>query len=71
MIFEKPINQTERNLPEQVQALYDGVGVLVEQLNTERAACRRLPSGTKTKLPPAAATMRRRLRSAQRWRREL
>ena len=37
MIFEKPINRTGRNLPEQVQALYDGVGVLVEQLNTERA----------------------------------
>lgn len=37
MIFEKPINRTGRNLPEQIQALYDGVGTLVEQLNTERA----------------------------------
>lgn len=37
MIFDKPINRTGRNLPEQVQALYDDVGTLVEQLNTERA----------------------------------
>ena len=37
MIFEKPINRTGQDLPEQVQALYDGVGTLVEQLNTERA----------------------------------
>lgn len=38
MNFEKPINRTARALPEQVQALYDGVGALVEQLNSERAA---------------------------------
>lgn len=37
MIFEKPINRTGQALPTQVQALYDGVGTLVEQLNTERA----------------------------------
>ena len=37
MIFEKPINRTGQGLPMQVQALYDGVGVLIEQLNTERA----------------------------------
>lgn len=36
MIFDKPINKTEQGLSEQVQALYDGVGTLVEQLNTER-----------------------------------
>lgn len=38
MIFEKPINRTGQSLPMQVQALYDGVGTLVEQLNAERAA---------------------------------
>ena len=37
MNLEKPINRTALGLPEQIQTLYDCVGALVEQLNSEQA----------------------------------
>ena len=35
-MFVSPINRTDRQLPDQIQDLYDGVGMLVNALNEER-----------------------------------